>query len=229
MIPEPFKSIVDKRYNQFLKDKIDDGKLKNYFDTCFEDICFHFGLHACWICVNCMKSKTLTYGWGEKPSSCPKCSQKSTYSVATFQAWASKTGDMFEWAFYKLIREISELKISSMPRQTRTHDFESTNKIAIEAKGSAEYIKNPDGTKYDLKIPGMKRSDTEKKAFSNGEKYKSLYPSNIFYIVTNAIPDGLTIEGRAADGLFNVAKKKELDRFLEECKKNQGKTLDSFY
>ena len=115
-----------------------------------------------------------------------------------------------------------------MPRQTRTHDFESTNKIAIEAKGSAEYIKNPDGTKYDLKIPGMKRSDTEKKAFSNGEKYKSLYPSNIFYIVTNAIPDGLTIEGRAADGLFNVAKKKELDRFLEECKKNQGKTFRFF-
>lgn len=230
MIPEPFQSIVNKRYNQLLKDrnKIDDEKLKQYFDVCFEDICFHYGLHACWVCVNCMKENILTYAWGKKPPSCPKCKENTTYSVATFQAWASKTGDMFEWAFYKLIKEFSDLQIRSMPRQNRTHDFEVTEKIAIEAKGSAEYIKNPDGSKYYLEIPGMKRSDTEKKAFSNGEKYKSQHPTNKFFIATNAIPEGLTVEGRAADGLFNVTKKKDLERFLEECRKYKGRDLDSF-
>lgn len=231
MIPEPFASIVNKRYAEIFKkkDQISDEKLKFYFDTCFEDICSHHGLYACWICVSCMKKNILSYGWGEKPDTCPKCDESSTYSIATFQSWASKTGDVFEWAFYKLIKEISDLQIKSMRRGNRTHDFEITDKIAIEAKGSAEYIKNPDGSKYDLAIPGMKRSDTEKKAFSNGEKYKSLHPNNKFYIITNAVPEGLTVAGRAVDGLFNVTKKRELETFIEECKKYRGAKIDSLF
>jgi hypothetical protein len=228
VIPDPYNSIVDKRYDQFLKDKIDDEKLKKYFDSCFGDVFSYYGWYACWVCVKCMENKKFTYGWGKKPDLCPKCGKKSTYSVATFQAWASKSGDTFEWAFYKLIKEISDLEITPMPRQKDTHDFEITNKIAIEAKGSAEYIINPDGTKYHLDMPGMKRSDTEKKAFANGEKYKSQHPSNKFFIVTNAVLDGLTIEGRAADGVFDVTKKVDLDKFLEECKKHRGRSLESF-
>lgn len=229
MIPEPFQSIVNKRYDQFLKDKdkIDDKKLKLYFDTCFEDICFHFGLHACWICVNCMKKNILTYDWGEKPDSCPKCSERTTYAVGTFQAWASKTGDMFEWAFYHLIKKISDLPIEH--KDTTMYDFEITSKIVVEAKGSAEYVISPDGTKYYLGRPGMKRSDSEKKAFANGEKYKNQHPKNKFFIVTNAVPENLTVKGRAADGLFNVTKKEDLDKFIGECKKNKSNNLSSFY
>ena len=231
MIPEPYQSIINKRYEQFLQDttKINDENLKNYFDICFEDIFSHYGLYACWICVNCMKNNILSKGWGEKPDVCPKCGESTTFSVATFQAWATKAGDMFGWAFYKLIQEYSDLEITSMPRHNRTHDFEITHKIAIEAKGSAEYIKNPDGSKYYLDIPGMKRSDTEKKAFANGEKYKSQHPNNKFFIVTNAVPEGLTVEGRAADGLFDMTNKQDLDKFINECTKNKGETLSSFF
>lgn len=221
-----YKRIAEKNFKRHLDSGINNESLKEYFDSSFEDVFSELGLYPCWICVNCMSKEGLTYGWGKsQPKRCFKCGKPSTYAVATFQAWAKPSGDMFEVAFEYLIKKISDLPIARTPSE-KLYDLEVTNEIKIEAKGSAGSITNPDGSTSQLTRPGLKRSDTEKKAFANAEEYKSHYPNHKFFIVTNAIPYGLTAEGRIADGLFDATKKKDLNSFIKRCEEFKGDTLN---
>ncbi|KXA95499.1 hypothetical protein AKJ65_01645 [candidate division MSBL1 archaeon SCGC-AAA259E19] len=222
-----YKQIAKKNFKKHLSSEISDKNLKKYFDSCFEDLFSELGLYPCWICVNCMSNDELTYGWGKskQPQKCPKCGKSSVFAVGTFQARAPKSGEMFEVAFEHLIKKVSDLPITKTP-SANLHDFKITDKIKIEAEGSAGSVTNPDGSTSRLKRPGLKRSDTEKKAFSNAEEYKSHKSSHKFFIVTNAIPSKLTAEGRAADGLFDVTKKKDLDSFIEKCIEFKENTLN---
>lgn len=221
-----YKRIAEKNFKKHLFSKISNENLKKYFDSCFEDVFSELGLYPCWICVNCMSKEKLTYGWGKsQPKKCPKCGKPSIYAVGTFQAWAKPSGDIFEVAFEHLIKEISDLPITRTP-SARLYDLKVTDGIKIEAKGSAGTITNPNGSTSRLTRPGLKRSDTEKKAFANAEEYKSHYPDHKFFIVTNAIPSGLTTKGRIADGLFNATKKKDLDSFIKKCEEFKENTLN---
>lgn len=103
MIPEPYNKIVNR--NSHVLSSVKDSLLNEYFEMCFNDVIKEFAVYPCWICVKCMSNEKLVYGWGIKPKLCPSCKNKSVYQIGTFQGWASKVGEMFEWAFYSLVVE----------------------------------------------------------------------------------------------------------------------------
>ena len=224
MIPQPYKRIVEKN-SRFLT-VISDKNLSKFFEDCFNDHMSELGLYACWVCVKCMEQKNLVSGYGERPPICPKCGKPSAYMVGTFQAWASKTGDIFEWAFYHLMVDLMNVNLVKSPPATETHDFGVPGIIGIEAKGSATYVKNPDGTIYQLGRAGMLRSDTKKKAFSNAKEFKRKKVGSYFYIATNAMPDELVdYEDRDIDGIFDVTKEKQLMKFVSLLKAKRANAL----
>jgi len=227
MIPEPYNKIIKK--NAYLLSSINDENLSKFFEECFNDYMKELGLYACWICVKCMTNNILSFGYGKSPSVCPKCGKPSTYMVGTFQAWASKTGDIFEWAFYYLMVNIMKIPLIKSPSATETHDFEVPMKIGIEAKGSATYVKNPDGSIYSLGRAGMLRSDTKKKAFSNAKEFKRKKIGSYFYIATNAMPNDLIgYKDRDIDGIFDVTKEDQLNKFVKELNARKAKGLPQF-
>jgi len=51
-----------------------------------------------------MELNKFSYGWGDKPNTCPTCGEKTVYEVATFNGRASYVGEMFQWAFWLLLK-----------------------------------------------------------------------------------------------------------------------------
>jgi len=225
MIPSPYNRIVKK--NEHLLSSITDKNLGEYFEACFNDVVEELGLYACWVCVECMRNKRFTYGWGKKPERCPSCNSPLTYMVATFQAWASKTGEMFEWAFYHLMVKKFHIPLVKAPKECATHDFIVPQGIGIEAKGSAAYIINPDGSVLHLSRPGLMRSDTKKKAFANAKEFKQKRLGLHFYIVSNAIPEELVgYSNRDVDGVYDVTKRRQLEELVGELRRKSTTLSD---
>ena len=89
--------------------------------------------------------------------------------------------------------------------------------MSIEAKGSPRSIDNPDGTKSKFDRPGMERSDTEKKAFANGETHRRRKPEAYFCVVTNALPSNLVgFRSDNVNAIFDVTKTDRLDSMMDE-------------
>ena len=64
---------------------------------------------------------------------------------------------------------------------------------------------------------GMLRTDTEKKAFSNGRTFKQRNPSAYFAIVTNAMPARLVnYRNDVVNGMFNLTRMEEVEVFLRD-------------
>lgn len=226
MIPEPYNRIVQRNFH-FLS-SITDENLTRYFESCFNDVIEQLGLYPSWVCVKCMRDEKFVYGWGRKPSQCPSCGSP-VYAVGTFQGRAPIVGEMFEWAFYHLISEKFKISMTRMPKQSKTHDFEVSYKIGIEAKGSAEYILNPDGSRFLMPRAGLLRSDTEKKAFANGKEFKRKYPDRYFYIVTNVMPDRLIgYKNRDINGIYDLTKSKQLKALVDELVSKKAPNLSEF-
>lgn len=190
-LPEPYQTIVSSSDASHLRRGITNGSLTRYFDACFRDTLDHFEIWPCWACVGCLKQARSTIRWGEKPGTCPLCGSRSVYEIATFNARASKVGDTFGWAFLNLMWEHFRVPVFPTPRSARTHDFEVTEHVAIEAKGSPSNVRNPDGTSYHPGRPGMRRTDTERKAFRNGAMFHQANRDAYFCIATNALPTRL--------------------------------------
>jgi len=222
-IPEPYKSIVEKNYQTLISKGLSDNSLTEYFNVCFDDTIRHFKAYDCWVCVHCLSEGKLSWGWGDKPNNCPECGQV-VYKVATFQLRASITGDAFEWAFYKLLNAYYNLPLVRV--SAYTHDFEVGNNVAINCKGSAGEVPNPDGSRVILGRPGMIRSDTYKKAFGDAKNFRKQRPNWRFYIVTNAMPDNLIgYKNRDIDGIYDVTKLNQLERLIDEIRQNLKGTL----
>ena len=107
-----------------------------------------------------------------------------------FQARAKKSGDMFEYICYTVIRKLFSIQlVASYPipkacmEGSGSLDFGllKSGKLVcgIEAKGSAERI-----GETELKRPALKRTDTVKKAISQAYQFKRAFPKTPFYIVT---------------------------------------------
>ncbi len=115
----------------------------------------------------------------------------------SFQSRAKKSGDMFEFLFYYVIKEHFNIDMDSSVlikeacmEGTGTLDFGILGKqgqviCGIEAKGSAEVVGD-----IRLPRPALKRTDTMKKAISQAYQFKRIFPKIPFYIVTNVKPDG---------------------------------------
>lgn len=219
-IPEPYRFIVRSNYDSTIKkSNISNDSLARYFRGCFDDTGKMLGLFKTWVCVKCLGVGNCVYGFGDKPKKCSTCGNR-VYEVATFQARASKVGRAFEYACLYLLTE--HFKITAKPTfiATRLYDFEIRDDVVVEAKGSPEYINNPDGTKSSLKRAGVSRTDTEKKAFQNANKWRRRFPKGHFYIPTNSLPEGLrSYRDNDVTTIFDVTKKSQLEDFVSELSK----------
>jgi hypothetical protein len=193
--------------------------LSDFFADCFSNVSALFGLYKCWICVTCLAKDKYSNGWGDKPKSCPKCG-KPTYEVATFQARASHVGRAFQYACRYLLKESFGIDAELTGERTPLYDLEIRPDLVIEAKGSPEFVVNPDKGRSSLGRAGMSRSDTHKKAFANATEWKRRFPKGHFFILTNSLPVSLrAYKDEKIDGIFDITKKSQLDEFVSETKR----------
>ena len=128
-----------------------------------------------------------------------------------------RVGSAFEQAVIYLLKTRFELPAVSTPGNTRTHDIEVTNRIAIESKGSPGRLLNPARTVTELSRPGLERSDTWKKAQANARNFRAQNRNAPFFIVSNAVPS--TLVGYRSDditGIFNVTLVSRVDALISE-------------
>jgi DNA-directed RNA polymerase subunit RPC12/RpoP len=221
-IPEqatPYLTVAKQNYPTITKNGITNDSLQKYFTDSFNDICKAMALYKCWICVRCMELNKFSYGWGDKPNTCPKCGEKTVYEVATFNARASYVGEIFQWAFWLLLKNYYGITARPTSDTTRLYDLEIRPDVVIEAKGSPKYIINQDGTHSKLERAGMLRSDTEKKAFANAKKWSMQFPNGHFFVVTNALPPRLSgYRNSTVKAILDVTKKNQLESLIADFK-----------
>lgn len=217
-IPQSYLSIIKENFETFKGTAVSNKTLSCFFDGCFNDVCRMAGLYKTWICVSCLAEDQYNYGWGDKPRNCRIC-KKATYEVATFQARATYSGNVFDYACQYLLNEKYNIDTNPTSDSTRLYDFEIRNDIVVESKGSPKYVLNPDGTRSSLDRAGMLRSDTEKKAFANAKKWHSRFPNGSFYILTNAVPNHLrAYRNETITAIFDFTKKNQIDVFVGEVR-----------
>lgn len=97
-------------------------------------------------------------------------------------------------------------------------------KCIIEAKGSAEELHWPSGEIQQFTRPGLRRTDTVKKAVCQAYQVKKGYPDTKFVILTTHLPkensSGNKIlklaEGDIIDTIINITDIEELDQFIQK-------------
>jgi hypothetical protein len=149
-----------------------------------------------------------------------------------FQSRAKKSGDMFEFLFYYIMKEQHDIELDcSIPIRKACMegkgalDFGIVGKngdivCGIEAKGSAE--------SFDGKIltrPALKRTDTMKKAIAQAYQFKRIFPSRPFFIVTNVKPSSGNAkcmmdlaEGDIIDKVYDITDPRELKELVAKLK-----------
>ncbi|MBI2558773.1 hypothetical protein HYW20_05600 [Candidatus Woesearchaeota archaeon] len=148
-------------------------------------------------------------------------------NITDFQARASKTGDMFEYAFWYLMKNKYKIELSasvSIPKACMVDggelDFalykESKIICGIEAKGS-------DPASSDR--PALLRTDTMKKGICQAYQFKRVFAKVPFFIVTNVKPKSgnsacmmALAEGDIVDKFIDVTNFKELSDFAERLR-----------
>ena len=213
----PYESIALEQRKLHLSSGVTNARLSRYYSGCFQAVVEYFKVWPCWTCTNCLGNGNPGVSWGTRPSRCPSCQSNNVYEVATFQARASHVWNAFTAAFHVVMEQAYRLPLTATPGNTTTHDFEIGQDVSIEAKGSPRSIKNPDGTTSKFDRPGMERSDTEKKAFANGETHRRRKPEAYFCVVTNALPSNLVgFRSDNVNAIFDVTKTDRLDSMMDE-------------
>lgn len=193
------------------------ARLQNYFNGCFQQAIEEAGCYQAWACLGCAREENGKIGFGNRPRRCTQCGSRQVFYVATFQGRAPVVGSAFESAVLKLLTTRFELPVTRTPGNTNTHDLEISNRMAIETKGSPRHLDNPDGSVTTLHRPGMERTDTEKKAFANGRRYRSQNRNSPFFIVTNALPKRLEgYRGEDVTGIFNITQANRTESLVAE-------------
>ncbi len=170
--------------------------------------------------------------------------QREGIGPSHYQKRASLTGTVFEicteLVFQTLFPQITlvpgvEIEEACMSRQGKA-DFviygNNTNGareivVVIEAKGSADHIVYTDGSREEFTIPGMRRTDTVKKAICNAYQISRALPEALFFIVTSHKPEEggnafcmcNLAEGDIVDKIVDVTNEEDLDemvRMIEE-------------
>jgi hypothetical protein len=125
-------------------------------------------------------------------------------------------GKAFEYAFASLMSADFNIELRNISEKNKIYDFEYKTGVVIEAKGSPDYVPLDDGTRTSLNRAGMKRTDTDKKAFDNATKWRrESFRDGRFYIVTNAIRlDLMEKKTDFVSGVYDITKKSQLDEFV---------------
>ena len=195
-----------------------DATLEEFFQRVFQQIIDDRNLHPFWVCTDCKHGNS-----GEKPDECPYCRGTRVFEAAIFQGRGGATGAVFQEAvLYILNRFYPHLGIEpSHGTPYKDHcDLYLPNVLGIEIKGSPERIRVPDGQEVIFSRPGMRRTDTEKKANSNAATFKEDYRrGNIdasFYVLTNAVPEGWHEEHHSIDAIYDVTKADQWSDFVSD-------------
>ena len=219
-----YDAIAEDGYRKFLEGfSLTNQRLRGYFDYCFHNAIDDVGCYPAWACIGCMgKSTTAEFGnttaeFGNPPKRCPKCGSDRVFEIATFQSRAPAVGNVFEKAVMRLLVTKFELPAVLTPGNTRTHDIEITNRVAVETKGSPRQLLNPDKTITPFTRPGLERSDTWKKAQANARNFRMRNRDAPFFIVSNAVPPNL-VGYRSDDitGIFDITKADRVNAFVDE-------------
>lgn len=212
-----YDAIAADGYRKFLDGVLlTNQRLRYYFDYCFQHAIDDVGCYPAWACIGCL-GKSATAEFGNTPKRCPKCDSDKVYEIATFQSRASVVGNVFEKAVIRLLVTKFELPATLTPGNTRTHDIEITNRVAVETKGSPRRLLNPDDTPTTFARPGLERSDTWKKAQANARNFRMRNRDAPFFIVSNAVPPNL-VGYRSDDitGIFDITKADRVNAFVDE-------------
>ncbi len=189
-----------------LSNGLSDDALTEFFIKNFQDIIDDRQLYPAWACLNCRN-----IGFGNKPNRCPECENEQLWAVGNFQSRAPATGGVFQAGvkyifdnFYNHLEVIS----SSNTQFRDSCDLYVDNAVGVEVKGSPEEITMPNGEVVTFDRPGMRRSDTEKKANSNAVTFKEDHGTNEvrFYVITNAIPAAWHEEHSQIDGIYDATR-----------------------
>lgn len=216
-----YEAIAADGYRKFLDGfSLTNQRLRYYFDDCFQQAIDDAGCYPAWACIGCMgkyTTESTTAAFGNMPKRCPNCASDKVYEIATFQSRASVVGNAFENAVVCLLVTKFELPAVFTPGNTRTHDIEITNRVAVETKGSPRQLQNPDKTVTSLTRPGLERSDTWKKAQANARNFRMRNRDAPFFIVSNAVPPNL-VGYRSDDitGIFDITKADRVNAFVDE-------------
>lgn len=213
-----YDDIAAANYAEFIgARRLTNDTLRNYFEACFQQAVAEAGCYQAWACLACAQEDNGKVGFGERPRRCTQCGSRQVFEVATFQGRAPVVGSVFESAVLELLSTRFELPVTRTPGNTNTHDLEISNRMAIETKGSPRHLDNPDGSVTTLHRPGMERTDTEKKAFANGRRYRSQNRNSPFFIVTNALPKRLEgYRGEDVTGIFNITQANRTESLVAE-------------
>lgn len=160
------------------------------------------------------------------------------------QARAKITGVVFELCldeiFTRFFSEVEIKRHQDLPEAGLVGNsavdflvYDSAGQVigAIEAKGSPEQITTESGETISLKRPGMKRSDTVKKAVSLGYQIQQTYNIPYYILTTNKPTSGSAkktadiAEGDVIQQLVDVTNSSEVSSFREELSKNPEYTL----
>lgn len=198
------------------QNEITDDSLSMYFDQCFDDTVRLYDLYKIWVCVDCIKLEQPTAGFGDKPVQCPNGHTK-IYEVSTFQGRASRVGRAFQHACYHLLFASFQIQSIANLDRNRLYDFEIKPSVVFDAIGSPSYLINYHGdTHSTLHRSGMKRTDTEKKAFRNADTWMERNPDGKFYILTNRLPASLIAGGSRVTSIVDVTKADQLKKFVSQ-------------
>lgn len=217
-MPMQYDDIAANCYQQFIgQQELTNGRLRHYFDACFQTAIDTAGCYPAWACVACMGQGNPTAEFGNAPARCPVCESPRVFEIATFQSRASVVGNVFESAVRHLLTTRFELPATATPGNTNTHDIEITSAIAIETKGSPRRLQNPDHTVTTINRPGLERSDTWKKAQANAGNYRRNNRANPYFIVSNAVPSEL-VGYRSDDitGIFSIVQSGRVNALVAE-------------
>lgn len=133
------------------------------------------------------------------------------WTADQFQSQASKMGEAFQYSFQSIMENLypdidldhnAEIPEACMEGKSAadfaiykggfTKEGYAPRKLiaVIEAKGSPSRIKGIDENIRETPRPGMKRTDTVKKAICNAYQIKRTHPEALFFIVTSHKPKG---------------------------------------
>jgi len=214
-----YREAIQVASNEHLLDEgLADAALGEFFNQCFQNVIDDRRLHPASACMVC-----LTVHFGEVSGECPECGSERFYQVATFQGRGAATGFIFQDAILHIFeRFFPELKVvSSKDTEFRDScDLYIPDVAGIEVKGSPAIVSLPDGKTVELGRPGMRRTDTEKKANSNASTFKQEYPIDGVrcYVLSNALPDGWHENHSAIDGIYDVTKLEDWEELIFDLK-----------
>lgn len=213
-MPKSYAQIVAENAH-LLENELSDDSLGAFIQQCLGNVIADRGLWPYWFCMDCKQS-----GYGRKPQSCTHCESTNVYEVATFQGRGAVTGGVFQLAVkYIMDTYYPELGIlSSEGTQFENHcDLYIPEIVGIEIKGSPAVLRLPDGNVIEFSRPGMQRTDTEKKANSNANTFKSDYKllgyDTRFYVLTNAVPSGWQEAHSNIDEIYDVTNASQWEEF----------------